>query len=141
MLFAAKVKGGKLILTKRGSFDAYVAQFEGRMFMVDAFPFDHQSNNQRKFFHVVCRFIASHCEGYTMDDVKLAVKGLGLPAIFDETGEPRIGQTRRLTREQYSELIDFAIRWAAETLQLCVPDPRPVAEFDMEDLRSVGAKR
>jgi hypothetical protein len=38
-------------------------------------------------------------------------------------------------------LIEGAIQFAAEELHLAVPDPRPVNDVDMDDLRKVATKK
>jgi hypothetical protein len=115
---------GQLHLNRRGAFNLFLFGLKGKTVRIEIDAYDKHSHNQRKWFHWVCRYIAKHTDGHTEADVKLAAKGLHLPALFDETGEPRIGQTRRLTKEDYSMLIDATIQWAAEKLELVVPDPR-----------------
>ena len=124
--FLADVRDGKVHLKRPGAFEVFIGGLEGKMVRIEVEAYDKHSHNQRKWFHWVCRFIARHTEGHTEADVKLATKGLHLPALFEQDGTPRIGQTRRLTKEEYSQLIDDTIRWAAEALELVVPDPRKV---------------
>jgi hypothetical protein len=140
--FLGTKTNGRFKLKSQQSWNLWLDQFpDGTLLRLEIDRYDKHTNQQRKWFHWVCRYIAKHTSDHTEADVKVAMKGLHLPALFDETGEPRIGQTRRLNKEDYSLLIDQTIQWAAEKMELVVPDPRPQVEVDMEELRSVQDKK
>lgn len=140
MLFYGRIgDDGKLHLKKPEKFGEFIAQFKGRDFLIEAAPFDHQSNAQRKFFHLTCGWIAKQCNtGHTKDEIKAIAKFKGLPYKFDEYGEPHLGESRNCTREEYGILIDTLIQFAAEELHLACPDPRPKPEEDFDEIRKIG---
>lgn len=87
--------------------------------------FRNKSQQQRNFFHAVCTDIGEQM-GLTMGQVKEAVKQeeFGFEE-FKAFGRwyRTVQSSEDADRENYSKLIDTAIRWAAEG-GVIVKDPR-----------------
>ena len=81
-----------------------------------------KSDEQRNLFHAICREIGKEC-GETPGKVKEAIK-----ADFFGLDEYRIGNkwyravkpSEQAGMSEYSQLIDFAIQWAAENLKMTI---------------------
>jgi len=125
VFFVGVVKDGKIHLKRPGAFEAFLASIKnGKTVRIEVNEWDKHSDQQRRWFHWVCAFVAKHCGDHTPAEVKAVAKFRTLPFRFDERGEPHMGQSRNCTREEYSLLIDGLIQFAAEELHLVVPDPR-----------------
>jgi hypothetical protein len=88
--------------------------------------FRNKSQEQRGFFHAICTEIGEQI-GMTMGQVKEAVKiehfGFEEYRIFGKWYRG-LQSSEDADRENYSKLIDTAIRWAAEEGGIVVRDPR-----------------
>ena len=84
-----------------------------------------KSHEQRKLFHALCRDIGLHI-GLTPGKVKEAIK-----ADFFGLDEFRIGgkwyrairPSETADRDEYSQLIDYALQWAAENCDMVLHAP------------------
>ena len=123
MFFRANVLSGKAHFRNIHAFNRFIESLEGKEIRVEVEEYDLHSHNQRKWFHWTCGWIAKHCPGYSLEDVKIVAKSF-LPPVVDNVGNLELRPTRRLTKEEYSFLIDQLIQFAAEKLELVVPDPR-----------------
>ena len=75
------------------------------------------------YWGVVVNLIADHC-GYDPDECHEALKLKFLsPLTKDEYGLVRIGSTTKLSTEEFAEYLNRVVRWAAQYLQVFIPDP------------------
>lgn len=92
-----------------------------------------RSLDQNAYYFGVClRLIAEHT-GYTVDEVHDWAKARFIPkhvAICDKNGEVKDdlvigGTTTRLNRVQFYEYVEAIRKFAAEELDVIIPDPDP----------------
>ena len=91
----------------------------------------HRSQQQNRFWWGVCVDLVSEHTGYSPDEVHELAKQMFLPkklAVADGNGEGvgefvLGGSTAKLNTLEFGEFIERFRQWAAETLDVVIPDP------------------
>ena len=91
----------------------------------------HRSQQQNRFYWGVCVHLVSEHTGYDPDEVHQLAKQMFLPktlALADGNGEVvgeyvLGGSTTKLNTVEFGEFIERFRRWAAEMLDVVIPDP------------------
>lgn len=129
----AEVKNGKLFIKGRRAFDQQVAQFKDGIMLeltVSRRRATRSVQANRYYWGVVLHHLAE-LTGYTPDETHDCMKQMFLPkrlAITDGNGEVQGefvigGSSRTLNTNEFYEYIERIRQWAAETLDLNIPDP------------------
>lgn len=106
------------------SYVKYLAGPEGNEITITA----HRRRAKRSlkqsayWWAVVVPTIAEHC-GYTRDEMHEALKAKFLGTEDMSRGLLRIGSTRKLNTQEFTDLTDRVILWAAEDLGVVIPQP------------------
>lgn len=128
------VRDGVLQLRNKRSFDRAMAQFRNGEVVV-SIERRHAIRSQqqnRYWWGCVLRLLSEHT-GYTVDELHEWAKAKFLPkALAFSDGNGVVvdelvvgGSTRRLNRLQFGEFVETVRRFAAERLDVVVPDPSP----------------
>ena len=91
----------------------------------------HRSQRANRYWWGVCVHLVSEHTGYDPDEVHQLAKQMFLPktlALADGNGEVvgeyvLGGSTTKLNTVEFGEFIERFRRWAAETLNVVIPDP------------------
>ena len=135
LVASAFVKQGRLIIRNRRVFDAQIRQFrEGAEVEIEvtirqATRSLHQS---AWYWGVIVESISDHT-GYTPDEVHEFLKMKFIPkklSVTDGNGEIRDefvigGSTCKMNPSQFGEFCESIRRWAADSLDIDIPDPDP----------------
>lgn len=127
------VKGGKLYLHNRRAFDQQIAQMrEGWQLEVYVTRRRATRSLQQNAFYwgVVMQLLSDHT-GYTPDEMHEVCKAKFIPrhlAVSKGNGEivgefVLGGSTRSLNKNEFSEYVERVRQWAAEDLDVYIPDP------------------
>jgi hypothetical protein len=128
------VRKGKLFINHRGHFDRQIAQLDERWQLeiaVSRLRATRSVEANRFYFGVVIAAISEQT-GYHPDETHDLMKMLHLPkelAICDGNGEVKGqyvmgGSTRNLNTAEFSAYVSRVQQWAAETLDVVIPDAR-----------------
>lgn len=129
---SAHVKRGRLWISNRKVFDQQIRavpedwQLEVVVHRLRA----TRSTQQNRYWWGVCIQLVSEHTGYTPDEIHELAKQMFIPkklAICDGNGEivgehVMGGSTRTMNTAQFTEFIETFKRWAAETLNVYIPD-------------------
>jgi hypothetical protein len=129
----AEVKGGRLFIRNRRAFDEQVAQLrEGWQLEVTIKRLRATRSLEQNAFYwgVVVQLLSEHT-GYTPDEIHDLLKMKFIPkrmAFADGNGEVVDqyvlgGSTRKMNKLEFGEYIAAIQQWAAEELDLVIPDP------------------
>jgi hypothetical protein len=124
-LFHGKVEKGRLVLEDSASYRKYIVGMEGKRvsMSVKKYREPRTDNSNRYYWGVVIETIAEHL-GYDKDDLHDALKFKFLSSkCYDEKGLLMIGSTAKLTTDEFTQYINKIVIWAAQDLQIYVPDP------------------
>lgn len=129
---SASVRNGRLWIRNRRQFDEQIRQFrEGVEVEVEVtIRRSTRSQQQNRYWWGVCVELVSEHTGYSPDEVHEIAKQMFIPkrlAVCDGNGEVKGefvvgGSTRGLNTVEFSEFVEAFKRWAAETLDLYIPD-------------------
>jgi hypothetical protein len=130
---SATVQGGKLYIRNRRAFDQQIAQMrEGWEIelTVKRRRATRSIEQNRYYWGVVVELISEHT-GYTPDEMHDVLKALFIPkrlALQDGNGVVQNeivigGSTRTMNKLEFGDYIESIRRWAAETLDVVIPDP------------------
>lgn len=130
---SAQVKGGKLFIRNRRGFDQQIAQLREGWEVEVAVTRRRATRSLPQnayYWGVVVELIAEHT-GYTPDEIHDICKAMFIPkrlAVQDGNGEivgeyVIGGSTRTLNKVQFGEYVEAIRRWAADTLDVVIPDP------------------
>ena len=131
-----KVRDGQLTIQDRYRFDAALKAFpNGNAILRLERPRKIRSLQQSRYWWGVCIHLVSEHTGYEPEEVHELAKQMFIPkavAIADRNGEVVGeyvvgGSTTKLTTAEMTEFIERFRRWAAETLNVYIPDPEPVS--------------
>jgi len=111
MKFTAKVKNGSLKMNDPSGLKRYLNGIKGDVWVDIKVAPKMRSSEQNGYYRHIIRQIGNHL-GYNEDEMHEVVK-----AKFE------IESTKDLTKDDFSELLDRIIRFAA-TLGFAVKDPR-----------------
>lgn len=127
------VKRGRLWISDRRAFDASIKAMPEtwQLELVVRRLRATRSVQQNRYWWGVCVELVSEHTGYTPDEVHELAKQMFIPkklAIADGNGEivgeyVMGGSTRSMNTAQFTEFIESFKRWAAETLNVYIPDP------------------
>ena len=130
---SAAVKNGRLILHNRRAFDQAISQFrDGAEVEIEVtIRRTTRSQQQNRFYWGVLVHLLSEHTGYTPDEVHEFLKMKFIPkrlALSDHNGEITDefvigGSTRKMNTVQFGEFMDECRRFAAEALDVYIPDP------------------
>lgn len=133
----AQVKRGKLYIQDRERFDHQVQQLSEKWTLEVTVRRlkASRSTAQNRYWWGVCVALVSEHTGYAPEEVHEIAKQMFLPkklAICDGNGEIKGefvmgGSTRTLKTDEFKEFTERFKQWAAETLDLYIPDPSEVA--------------
>lgn len=130
---SASVQGGKLFIRNRRHFDQQIAQMKEGWEVEVAVKRRRATRSQQQnayYWGVVVELISEHT-GYSPDEVHDLLKALFIPkrlAVQDGNGEIHGeivigGSTRQMNKVEFGEYMETIRRWAAETLDVVIPDP------------------
>ena len=129
----AVVDGGRLKIRNRRLFDAEIASLRDGwevQIAVKRLRATRSLEQNAYYFGVVVQLLSQHT-GYTPDEIHDLLKAKFIPkrlAVCDGNGviQDEIvlgGSTRKMNKLEFGEYIDSIREWAAETLDLVIPDP------------------
>ena len=129
----AQVKDGRLFIKNRQAFDQRIARFDDRWILEVTVKRLRatRSQQQNRYWWGVCVELVSEHTGYTPEDIHEIAKQMFIPkrlAVADGNGEIQGefvvgGSTRQMNTEEFGEFIERFKQWAAETLDVVIPDP------------------
>ena len=129
----AQVKDGRLFIKNRQAFDQQIARFDDRWILEVTVKRLRatRSQQQNRYWWGVCVELVSEHTGYTPEDIHEIAKQMFIPkrlAVADGNGEIQGefvvgGSTRQMNTEEFGEFIERFKQWAAETLDVVIPDP------------------
>lgn len=133
----AHVKNGRLFITNRRSFDQQLRERLKESWVLEVLVRRRRatrSMQQNNFYWGVCIQLISEHTGYTPEEVHDLAKQMFIPkhlALADGNGEVRGefvigGSTRELDTKGFTEYLERLRQWAAEELDLFIPDPESV---------------
>lgn len=142
------VTDGTLFLRNRKRMDAELKRWKNREVVVTiATVHATRSKAQNDYYHAVCvELVASHT-GYTHLEAHELLKALHLPREAAARGtNGRLlgdyvigGSTTKLNKLEFIDYLERIVRWAAETLDVAMPDPDP--EWRMKAEQQMEAER
>ncbi len=122
MKYKGKVEKGLLILFDKELFNIQLKAFEGKHIDLSVkLPSKNRSNNQNRFYWGVLIDIIGKELGYTADETHEALK---MKFLLDRRGKiPTVRSTAVLTTKEFEDYLEDIKRWAAEFLNVVLPDP------------------
>ena len=127
-IFRGHVEKGKNILNEPERFMVHVASLEGKKTELTLEKSnERRSTRQNRYYRgVVCELIAEHC-GYTNDEAHDALKIRFLSdRTENEHGLTRVRSTTSLSVDEFIYYVNEVVRFAAQDLQVYIPDPTSV---------------
>ncbi len=128
-----QVKHGKLFINHRRQFDQQVRGLDERWILevIVRRLRATRSTQQNRYWWGVCVELVSQHTGYTPDEVHEIAKQMFIPkrlAVQDGNGEIQGefvigGSTRQMNTAEFSAFTERFKQWAAETLDVVIPDP------------------
>jgi hypothetical protein len=128
-IFRGKVEKGKLLLDDPSRYLVRIASLEGKKIELTLKKSQETRSLQsnRYYWGVVVKVLADHC-GYDSDEMHEALKFKFLSdKCMDDKGLVRIGSTASLTVDEFIQYTNKVVMWAAQDLQVYIPDPTQVA--------------
>ncbi len=130
----AHYKGGRLFITNRRTFDEQMRERIKETWMLEVIVRRRRaarSLQQNKYWWGVCVQLVSEHTGYTPEEVHDLAKQMFIPkrlAVADGNGEINGefvigGSTREMNTQEFSEFTERFKQWAAEDLDIYIPDP------------------
>lgn len=131
----AVTKDGRLLIQNRRAFDEAVSRLNPEWQLevtVKRQRATRSTLQNRYYWGVVIDALVRHCDhNYTPDEMHEICKAKFIPktlAVCDGNGEVVCeyvfgGSTRRLNTEQFGDYMETIRQWAAESLDLIIPDP------------------
>lgn len=132
VIATAQVRKGKLYIRDRETFDEAIRRLDDRWMLEVTVKRLRASRSQRqnRYWWGVCVALVSEHTGYTPEEIHEIAKQMFLPrklAVCDGNGEVKGefvmgGSTRTLNTAEFSEFVERFKQWAAETLDVAIPD-------------------
>lgn len=127
------VQAGRLFIRNRRAFDQQIAQFkEGSEVEVEVTirRASRSLNQNAWYWGVIVEAISDHT-GYTADEIHELLKAKFIPkrlAVLAGNGDivdefVMGGSTRKMNTAEFGEYCEAIRRWAADTLDINIPDP------------------
>lgn len=134
-----RIEGGKLTITNRRRFEEDVRECKDCEVVITVRKWGRRSNQQNRYYW-----------GVVVQEIKLRLKTLGHRLTIEEVhnflkekflpvhlldGEGTIlatipGSTATMNKGEFSEYVDQVREWAAQTLEISIPDPGASNEID-----------
>jgi hypothetical protein len=124
--FSGQIKQGKLHLEDRGSFLNHLNGLEGKRVMVTvAKETRRRTNSQNAYLWGVIYKLISDYTGATPEELHIALKyHFGKKRFIGNIVAP--ASTKAMDTIEMTEYIEKVRRWAAEELNINIPDPNEV---------------
>jgi hypothetical protein len=140
VMATATVKAGRLHIHNRKAFDAGVMELRDGWeveLSVKRLRATRSLEQNAYYWGVVVQLLSEHT-GYTPDEIHDLLKAKFIPkrlAVCDGNGviTDEIvlgGSTRQMNKVEFGEYMDAIRQWAAETLDVAIPDPDREAVVD-----------
>jgi len=132
VMTTGRVEGGKLHVRRQAWLKDRIAHMkDGEVTVTVARKHATRSGDQNAYWWGVCVHLVSEHTGYDPDEVHQLAKQMFLPkALAVPNGNGEIvgeyvigGTTTTLTKIEFGEFVERFRRWAAETLDVNIPDP------------------
>jgi hypothetical protein len=129
---SGSVSSGRLLIRNLTQMERALARFrDGEVRISIERRHANRSQAQNRYWWGVCVELVSEHTGYTSDEVHELAKQMFLPkklALCDGNGEVKGefvvgGTTTTLNKIEFGEFVESFRRWAAETLDVMIPDP------------------
>jgi hypothetical protein len=126
-IHSGKVEKGKLILNNPNRYLVHLVGFEGKdVELVLRKKKSQRSLNQNAwYFGVIIEVLREHL-GYDKDEIHEALKNKFASKTDERTGLVIVESTARMDTKRFGEYCEQIQRWAAEFLQVYIPDPNQV---------------
>lgn len=122
MNFVGTVEKGKLHIDFRPNFDRWLVTLEGQRVTVEVKKFrKNRTDAQNRYWWGCVIDILSKHTGYEPEEMHDAIKIKFLPV--EKAGLISGRSTARLNTAEFNDLIERVQRWAAQDLQVYIPDP------------------
>ena len=127
-IFHGKITQGKLQLDSPSAYLRQIAALEGQQIeLVLRKHKSHRSNQQNAWYWGVIVELISQHTGYTPSEAHEALKFRFLSDHNpDHQGLIKIKSTSQLSTKEFAEYCDRIVRWAAEHMEIFIPDPGQV---------------
>lgn len=132
VIATAQVKKGKLYIRDRETFDEAIKRLDDRWMLEVSVKRLRatRSQKQNRYWWGVCIHLVSEHTGYQPEEIHEIAKQMFLPkrlCFSDGNGEVvgefvMGGSTRTLKTDEFAEFVERFKQWAAETLQIAIPD-------------------
>ncbi len=132
---SARQRNGKLMIRNRRLFDQQIAQLKETWELEVTVQRLRatRSPQANRYWWGVCLALVSEHTGYTVDELHDIAKAKFLPkhlVFADGNGEivgdyVIGGSTRKLNTNEFYEFVERFRQWAAEALDINIPDPEP----------------
>lgn len=122
-LFYGKVEHGRIVLQNRDGFASLIARLNGCE--IDIELRKHRRNRttlQNAYYWSVVVGMVSESTGYLPCEAHDALRQMFLTDNTDQL-LPRVRSTTDLTTIEFSEYVAHCVQFAAEKLELVIPDP------------------
>jgi hypothetical protein len=120
--FVGTIKQGKLKVDFQSNFDRWLMTLEGQRVTIDIKKFrKNRTTAQNNYYWGVLIDILSKHTGYEPEEMHDAIKIKFMPV--EKAGLISGKSTKRLTTIEFVDLIERVQRWAAQDLQVYIPDP------------------
>lgn len=134
---SAQVKNGRLFIENRKVFDQQVALLDTRWALEVSVRRRRATRSvraNRYYWGCIIQLLSEHT-GYTPEELHDFLKAKFIPkrlAVCDGNGEIKDevvvgGSTRKMNTQEFSEYCESIKRWAAEDLDVVIPDADQVA--------------
>lgn len=123
------VRQGRLILPDTVEFRRLLDSLEGKDVDLGIKKWEpFSTDNQFAYYYGIVLKVIAEKTGYSRDDLDLILKNKFLYTYvpLGDSIERRLLSKQEITSQEFSEFIETVTRWAAEKLELVIPDPNEV---------------
>ena len=125
-IFTGTVKKGKMVISNRNDFLAYISTLEGKTIeVVVRKQKNTRSVRQNAYYWTVCVKMLADETGYTTDEMHDILRGMFLAKIIMFAGKEvvTVQSTTSLSTSEMEEYLSSIRQWASVELNCYVPDP------------------
>lgn len=134
-IHSGRVEKGKLILNNPNRYLVHLVRFEGKeVELVLRKKKSQRSLNQNAYYWKIIVEVIGQELGYDKDEVHQALKNKFASRYDEQTGLTIVESTAKMDTVRFIKYTDDIKRWAAEFLNIYLPDPNQV---DYEDERII----
>lgn len=134
--YYTQVKYGRLPEATRKKIASELSQFEGKKIEIRVKRLRSTRSLQQNRYWWLCMGILSEHTGFRREEIHniCKFKFLKRERVIESTGEVMeyLESTTKLTKGEFMELTDAMIKWAAESLNVVIPEPGQQLEIDTE---------